>query len=198
MIANLTCEQATHSASPLPQFAVQDNPVTALRLGLVERRVGLSQEDLRRRGVIGINRKAHAERQRTGQRIEGELLLRLMLDPLADHARLRGSVQSGQQQNQLVAPPACHRVGLAHARADAAGNLGQNPVADVPSVTLLPGCDGDVADLQGEDFVDGTRGVSRGTALHSAVYVVGANHNYFNSEWTPGEAEAPAEDDVCI
>ena len=73
--------------------------------------------------------------------------------------------------------------------------FGQNPVADVPSVTLLPGCDGDVSDLQGEDFVDGTRGISRGTALHSAVYMVGANHNYFNSEWTPGEAVAPARDD---
>ncbi|WP_258319019.1 hypothetical protein [Streptomyces griseorubiginosus] len=73
--------------------------------------------------------------------------------------------------------------------------FGQNPVADVPSVTLLPGCDGDVSDLQGEDFVDGTRGVSRGTALHSAVYMVGANHNFFNSEWTPGEAAAPAADD---
>ncbi|MFF7721018.1 hypothetical protein ACFZDB_16860 [Streptomyces luteogriseus] len=73
--------------------------------------------------------------------------------------------------------------------------FGQNPVADVPSVTLLPGCDGDVSDLQGEVFVDGTRGISRGAALHSAVYMVGANHNYFNSEWTPGEAVAPAQDD---
>lgn len=73
--------------------------------------------------------------------------------------------------------------------------FGQNPVADVPSVTLLPGCDGDVSDLQGENFVDGTRGIGRGTALHSAVYMVGANHNYFNSEWTPGEAVAPAQDD---
>ncbi|MFD5452103.1 hypothetical protein [Streptomyces sp. NPDC127100] len=73
--------------------------------------------------------------------------------------------------------------------------FGQNPVADVPSVTLLPGCDGDVSDLQGENFVDGTRGIGRGTALHSAVYMVGANHNYFNSEWTPGEAVAPARDD---
>ncbi|MFI5875210.1 hypothetical protein ACIBAH_22655 [Streptomyces sp. NPDC051445] len=73
--------------------------------------------------------------------------------------------------------------------------FGQNPVADVPSVTLLPGCDGDVSDLQGEDFVDGTRGISQGAALHSALYMVGANHNYFNSEWTPGEAVAPAADD---
>ncbi|MFH8371048.1 hypothetical protein [Streptomyces sp. NPDC018031] len=73
--------------------------------------------------------------------------------------------------------------------------FGQNPVPDVPSLTILPGCDGDVSDLQGQIYVDGTRGVGRGTALHSAVYMVGANHNYFNSEWTPGQAEAPADDD---
>ncbi|GAB2947266.1 hypothetical protein GCM10023080_002380 [Streptomyces pseudoechinosporeus] len=73
--------------------------------------------------------------------------------------------------------------------------FGQNPAPEVPSMTILPGCDGDVADLQGEIYVDGTRGVSRGAALHSAVYMVGANHNFFNTEWTPGQAEAPAFDD---
>ncbi|QFZ24271.1 hypothetical protein EKG83_15980 [Saccharothrix syringae] len=73
--------------------------------------------------------------------------------------------------------------------------FGHNPAPDVPSVTILPGCDGDVSDLQGQLFVDATRGVGRGSALHSALYVVGANHNFFNSEWTPGQAEAPAADD---
>ncbi|WP_161336990.1 hypothetical protein [Streptomyces sp. SID486] len=73
--------------------------------------------------------------------------------------------------------------------------FGQNPVPDVPSVSILPGCDGDVSDLQGQVYVDGTRAVSNGTALHSAVYVIGANHNFFNSEWTPGQSAAPAEDD---
>ncbi|WP_405544717.1 hypothetical protein OG478_28765 [Streptomyces phaeochromogenes] len=73
--------------------------------------------------------------------------------------------------------------------------FGQNPAPEVPSMTILPGCDGDVYDLQGQIFVDGTRGVSRGAALHSAVYMVGANHNYFNTEWTPGQAQAPANDD---
>ncbi|WP_086660794.1 alpha/beta hydrolase family protein [Lentzea kentuckyensis] len=73
--------------------------------------------------------------------------------------------------------------------------FGHNPAPDVPSVTFLPGCDGDVSDLQGQMFVDQTRGLSRGDALHSALYMVGANHNYFNSEWTPGQAEAPAFDD---
>ncbi|MFJ1971543.1 alpha/beta hydrolase family protein [Streptomyces sp. NPDC087903] len=76
--------------------------------------------------------------------------------------------------------------------------FGQNPVADVPSTTILPGCDGDVSDLQGEVYADGTRGISRGTALHSAVYVVGANHNFFNTEWTPGKSEAPSSDDFWV
>ncbi|AJF68708.1 hypothetical protein [Streptomyces vietnamensis] len=73
--------------------------------------------------------------------------------------------------------------------------FGQNPAPDVPSTTILPGCDGDVSDLQGQIYVDGTRGVSKGAALHSAAYVIGANHNFFNSEWTPGQAKAPAIDD---
>ncbi|MBB5958159.1 hypothetical protein FHS29_004767 [Saccharothrix tamanrassetensis] len=73
--------------------------------------------------------------------------------------------------------------------------FGHNPAPDVPSVTFLPGCDGDVSDLQGQMYLDATRGVSRGAALHSALYFVGANHNYFNTEWTPGQAEAPAFDD---
>ncbi|MFH7340256.1 hypothetical protein [Streptomyces sp. KHY 26] len=73
--------------------------------------------------------------------------------------------------------------------------FGQNPVPDVPSTTILPGCDGDVSDLEGELYVDGTRAVSTGAALHSAVYVVGADHNFFNSEWTPGKSAAPSEDD---
>ncbi|MFE9659945.1 hypothetical protein [Streptomyces sp. NPDC005955] len=73
--------------------------------------------------------------------------------------------------------------------------FGHNPAPDVPSLTLLPGCDGDVSDLQGQIYADGTRGTSRGKALHSSAYVIGANHNYFNTEWTPGQAVAPANDD---
>jgi hypothetical protein len=73
--------------------------------------------------------------------------------------------------------------------------FGQNPEPDVPSATILPGCDGDVSDLEGQMYVDATRGVSSGRALHSALYVIGADHNYFNTEWTPGQAAGPAFDD---
>ncbi|WP_425473747.1 hypothetical protein [Streptomyces tailanensis] len=129
--------------------------------------------------------------------------------PRADLGRvlLVGHSRGGEAVNQatldsLYPPPAAQDGYRGRVRWTIRGTvltapsaLAQNPVPDVPSMTILPGCDGDMPDLQGEAYVDGTRGVSRGTALHSAVYMVGANHNYFNTEWTPGQAAAPAEDD---
>ncbi|MFJ6350943.1 hypothetical protein ACIQKB_15895 [Streptomyces sp. NPDC092046] len=113
----------------------------------------------------------------------GEGVNRAALDSLypapADQDGYRGPVRWKIRGNVLIGPTV----------------FGQNPAPDVPSTTILPGCDGDVSDLQGQIYVDGTRGVSQGAALHSAVYMVGANHNYFNSEWTPGQAKAFAYDD---
>lgn len=113
----------------------------------------------------------------------GEGVNRAALDslspPPADQDGYRGPVRWNIRGNVLIGPTV----------------FGQNPVPDVPSTTVLPGCDGDVSDLQGQIYADGTRGVGRGAALHSAVYMTGANHNFFNSEWTPGQAKAPAEDD---
>ncbi|WP_126688205.1 hypothetical protein [Nocardioides ferulae] len=66
----------------------------------------------------------------------------------------------------------------------------------VPTVTLLPYCDGDVIDLQGQAYTDRARDVvGDDTALHSSVLVMGANHNYFNTEWTKGISAAPSDDD---
>jgi hypothetical protein len=129
--------------------------------------------------------------------------------PLADLSRvlLVGHSRGGEGVNRAaldsLAPPPADQDGYhGPVRWHIRGTVligptvfGQNPVPDVPSVSILPGCDGDVSDLQGEVYVDGTRAVSNGTALHSAVYVIGADHNFFNSEWTPGQAAAPAEDD---
>ncbi|MFD0366456.1 hypothetical protein [Streptomyces sp. NPDC127114] len=113
----------------------------------------------------------------------GEGVNRAALDslsaPPADQDGYRGPVRWKIRGNVLIGPTI----------------FGQNPVPDVPSMTILPGCDGDVSDLQGQIYLDGTRGVGGGAALHSAVYMVGANHNFFNSEWTPGQAKAPAVDD---
>lgn len=75
-------------------------------------------------------------------------------------------------------------------------DFGTQTAPYVPTVTLLPFCDGDVSDLQGQKFTDTARDLTTGdTSLKSSVLVMGANHNYFNTEWTPGQAAAPAWDD---
>ncbi|CUR59612.1 Secreted protein [metagenome] len=75
-------------------------------------------------------------------------------------------------------------------------DFGTQTAPYVPTATLLPYCDGDVIDLQGQRFTDTARDLSdRDTSLKSSVMVMGANHNFFNTEWTPGIAAAPAWDD---
>ncbi|MFC0629076.1 hypothetical protein [Kribbella deserti] len=61
---------------------------------------------------------------------------------------------------------------------------------------ILPYCDGDVSDLQGQHFYDDTRySVTGDRAARSTVLVMGTNHNFFNTEWTPGQSVAPSWDD---
>lgn len=75
-------------------------------------------------------------------------------------------------------------------------DFGGQAVPYIPTVTVLPYCDGDVSDLQGQFFTDAARDVvTDDTALHSSVMVMGANHNYFNTEWTPDTSKAPSFDD---
>ncbi len=74
------------------------------------------------------------------------------------------------------------------------------PALGVATAVLLPTCDGDVSDLQGQLFVDtGRDAVPGDAALRSSVLVVGGSHNAFNTEWMPATATAPAFDDsACI
>ncbi len=75
-------------------------------------------------------------------------------------------------------------------------NFARLATSFTPSVTLLPYCDGDVSDLQGEQYTDLARDLTAGdTAFRSSVLMRGANHNYFNTEWTPGISVAPSVDD---
>lgn len=77
--------------------------------------------------------------------------------------------------------------------------FGQQIATNVHTVVLLPYCDGDVSDLQGQLYIDGARDlVERDPALHAAVMVLGANHNFFNAEWTPGLSQAPSNDDFAF
>lgn len=61
---------------------------------------------------------------------------------------------------------------------------------------LLPYCDGDVSDLQGVHFYDDARyNVAGDTAPKHYLLVMGANHNFYNSVWSPSSGIPGATDD---
>ncbi|WP_182880048.1 hypothetical protein [Microbispora sp. H10949] len=65
-----------------------------------------------------------------------------------------------------------------------------------PMAVILPYCDGDVSNQQGQHFYDDSRyAVDGDPAFRASLMVMGADHNFFNTEWTPGVAHAPASDD---
>ncbi len=56
-------------------------------------------------------------------------------------------------------------------------------------LNITPYCDGDVFEVLGLHYYDDSRNVANRTnALHN-ITVLGANHNYFNSIWTPKRIE---------
>ena len=73
--------------------------------------------------------------------------------------------------------------------------FGRQVAPGVHTATILPFCDGDVSDLQGQQYVDVGRDLSRDRALRASIMAMGANHNYYNTEWTPGLSKSPAWDD---
>ena len=61
---------------------------------------------------------------------------------------------------------------------------------------ILPYCDGDVSDNQGVHFYDDARyNVAGDTGAKHTVQVMGANHNFYNTVWTPGMFPAGTADD---
>jgi len=70
-------------------------------------------------------------------------------------------------------------------------------VDDVALSVILPYCDGDVSDLQGAHFYDDALYTSPGDATPKYMQeMLGANHNHFNTIWTPGGWPAGTFDDT--
>jgi hypothetical protein len=66
----------------------------------------------------------------------------------------------------------------------------------VPLAVVLPSCDGDVSDLQGVHFFDDARyRVPGDVSPKHTVTVVGANHNFFNTVWSPSGGYPGSFDD---
>jgi hypothetical protein len=69
-------------------------------------------------------------------------------------------------------------------------------LTDVPFMNVAPYCDGDVSDLQGVHYLDDARyAVPTDEAPKHSILMMGADHNFFNTVWTPGLYPAGGSDD---
>ena len=66
----------------------------------------------------------------------------------------------------------------------------------IPLMNVAPYCDGDVSDIEGVLFYDDSRYTDTlDEAPKHSVLMMGANHNFFNTVWTPGSYIAGGADD---
>jgi len=139
-----------------------------------------------------------APRSYRGPRSPYPARLRRMVDPrrvlLVGHSRGGEGVATAALRAQGARRPYRIRalVGLASTNGD------WLLVPRTPHTVILPQCDGDVFELEGQLYIESPRLIPRDRALRSAVWLPGGNHNFLNSMWTPGESVAPQDDDAHI
>lgn len=73
--------------------------------------------------------------------------------------------------------------------------FGRQVAPGIHTTVILPFCDGDVTSLEGQHYVDIGRDLTADRALRTSVIAMGTNHNFYNTEWTPGLSKSPAWDD---
>jgi hypothetical protein len=78
----------------------------------------------------------------------------------------------------------------------AAADFSRPVINNVALAVPLSYCDGDLSDLPGVHFFDDARyNVPGDGAPKHTILIMGANHNFFNTVWTPGEFPAGTADD---
>jgi len=108
------------------------------------------------------------------------------------HSRGGEGVVKHFQLNQSLGSP----YGIKAVFALAPVDFSRFVINNVPLAVLLPYCDGDVSDLQGVHFYDDSRyNVPGDLAPKHTVLVIGANHNFYNTIWTPSIFPPGASDD---
>ena len=79
----------------------------------------------------------------------------------------------------------------------AATNATRFVINQVPLGVILPYCDGDVTNLEGVHYYDDARYNVPGDGSRKHTFLVlAANHNFFNTVWTPGQFDIGSIDDT--
>jgi hypothetical protein len=113
-----------------------------------------------------------------------------------DQVTLVGHSRGGEAVNRAaIGVPAAAPYAINGVVLIAPTAVGRQAAPGTPTVTLLGYCDGDLTHLPGQQYADVGRDLARDSALRSTVLLMGANHNYFNTQWTPGSSVAFAVDD---
>ncbi|RJQ82636.1 hypothetical protein D5S17_02380 [Pseudonocardiaceae bacterium YIM PH 21723] len=102
-----------------------------------------------------------------------------------------GIVQAAQQNARR---PVADRFGITALVPLAATDFLRANPRGTASLSVVPYCDGDVAGLEGVHYYDDAT-TTADTVPHALLGVMGANHNFFNTVWTPGGWEAGTLDD---
>jgi hypothetical protein len=75
-------------------------------------------------------------------------------------------------------------------------DTGRPVINNVPLAVLLPYCDGDVSALEGVHFYDDARyNLNGDSGPKHMIVVMGANHNFYNTIWTPNATYPGGSDD---
>lgn len=110
---------------------------------------------------------------------------------LMGHSRGGEGVTSAVTLNQALAQP----FGIESVLPLAPVDFSRMTVSHTPMLVVLPYCDGDVSNQQGQHFIDDSRYAHDDSVLLSTVWMMGANHNFFNTVWTPGKYPYAVSDD---
>ncbi|MBM9476912.1 hypothetical protein JL107_10685 [Nakamurella flavida] len=101
-----------------------------------------------------------------------------------------GVVRAARMNSQLDQP-----FGIRSVFPLAPTNPTRETAPGVATAVLLPYCDGDVSSLDGQHFVDDAQGAFDDSVLRTSLLVMGTNHNYFNTIWSPGGFSVATSDD---
>jgi hypothetical protein len=108
------------------------------------------------------------------------------------HSRGGEGVVRHFQYNQSLGSP----YGIKAVFAIAPIDFNHEVINNVPLAVLLPYCDGDVITLEGVHYYDDSRyNVPGDSAAKHVVLVMGADHDFYNTIWTPSIFPAGAADD---
>ncbi|GAA5016259.1 hypothetical protein [Actinopolymorpha pittospori] len=135
-----------------------------------------------------------------GEALDGDirpsdLVRRLDLDDVGIMGHSRGGEGVVAASNLNDALPVAQQFGIKAVLPLAPVDYNRMSLPNAATATILPYCDGDVENLMGQHIVDDSRHNFDDNVLRSTVLVMGTNHNFFNTIWTPGGWPSGTADD---